>query len=247
MAVRAAIIFQSFGWDAMDDEHFFVKNFSGLLWTMAVLLALSRRTGRIFIMSKLIGEEGGHYLWTAIDFEPVEEMGIDFRETMFLHNKKSWHSKKDPFRSAARAALAPLEDADKEGTMYGQHPIKSTGIHGIHKDQNEIKALTFNDNTIEENALDAWWALHTAIPEVDSAELLLVNPHFISSSKFEAKITNGEYTPSVAEKDIFEVYKLLTWCPGNPIVRKKNIIGRSSAEMSCHGKGFPSGSFPPTR
>ena len=73
------------------------------------------------------------------------------------------------------------------------------------------------------------------------------SPH--SSTKIVSvdESLNGEYTPSVAEKDIFEVYKLLTWCPENPIVREKNIIGRSSAEMSCHGKGFPSGSFPPTR
>jgi len=87
---------------------------------------------------------------------------------------------------------------------------------------------------------------HT-IPEVDSTELLLVNPHFISSSTFEAKITNGEYMPSVAEKEIIEVYKRLKWCPGNPIIRKENSIGHSSAEMSCHGKEFPSRSFSPSR
>lgn len=224
---------QSFEWGMMV-ESFLVNDFSSLKWTMAVLLALSRRTQRIFVMPKILAQHGMHYLWTVMDFEPVDEMGIGYRETNFPHNKKAWSSEQDPFPTAARTALAPLEDADKERTMYVQYPSKN------HVDDGIVKAWKFNENTTDEKALDAWWALHTAIPEVDAAELLLVNPHFISAPyarKLMEKMTKKDYAPTIAEKDIFGVYKQLKWCKGNPIVVHENIVGWSSAELSCHGKG----------
>jgi len=63
----------------------------------------------MFIMLKLIGEEGGHYIWTVVDFEPVEDMGIDFRETNVLHSKKSWHSKNDPFSIGSEDCFGTTE------------------------------------------------------------------------------------------------------------------------------------------
>jgi hypothetical protein len=214
---------QTFEWDAMNAESFLVNSASAFQWTMAVLLSLARRTGRIFIMPKLISKEGGHFLWTVLDFEAVEEMNIDFRETNFPHNKKSSFSS---LHSVARTALAPINDVDKEGSMYVQFPNKS------------IQAWKFSDDMSEEQAaLDAWWGLHTAVSEVDSAELLLVNPHFISAStaaKLKSKMRRNDYTPSIAEKEIIEVYKRLRWCLGNPIVNKDTTIGQSAAELSCH-------------
>ena len=100
-------------------------------------------------------------------------------------------------------------------------------------------------NMEEMQALDAWWALHTALPEVDSAEMLFVNPHFISGTYIEylendrrSGVTTGA---SVAEREIIDVFNRLRWCVdrGTPIVIYENIIGRSSPDYACHGKGKP--------
>lgn len=186
---------------------------------------------------------GVHYLWTILDFEPVEEMGVDYRETNFLHNRKSWNRDGEPFQSAARTALAPLKHAGRERTMYVQYPSEATGFGNDDSKEGRIEAWEFKIGTSEMDALDAWWALHTAIPEVDESELLLVNPHIISSS-FAEKMYNHRRVPgykpsSPAEREIIAVYDKLRWCieRGSPIVIFENIVGRSSPDYACHGKG----------
>lgn len=236
---------QNFEWDVLDSKSFIFNDVDSFRWTMATLLALARRTGRIFQMPTLLSDLGAHYLWTIMDFEPVEEMGIDFRETNFPYNKKAWHSEAIPFQSVARTALAPIKTVDKESTMYVQYPNSKSAEEGT------IKAWRFDDNMREEKALDAWWAMHTAIPEVDSAELLLVNPHFISwesTRRLKSKMERKKYKPTVAEKEIFDIYTKLKWCPsGDPksVVVRDDIVGRSSAERACYGKGHPYTSFAP--
>lgn len=42
----------------MDSESLLVDNVNALRWTMATLLSLARRTGRIFIMPKVIAADG---------------------------------------------------------------------------------------------------------------------------------------------------------------------------------------------
>lgn len=218
-------LLQTFEYDTMDAESMLVYSETAFKWTIAVLLALARRTGRIFIMPKVIYIDGSYSLWSMLDFEPVKKMQIEFRETNFPHNKKSWYSDETPFRSAARTALAPLTSVDKEGTMYAQLPNA------------DIKAWKFSNTTSEAEALDTWWALHTAIPEIDSSELLLVNPHFMSSHyarDLTDKARNTTASLSVAEREITNVYKQLKWClDKSTIVNKDNIIGRSSAESAC--------------
>ena len=116
--------------------------------------------------------------------------------------------------------------------MYVEYSSRKTGAA-------VTKAWAF-DTTSDGTALDAWWALHTAIPEVDAAELLLVNPHFMSApyaSKLAANMRSKDYQPSVAEREVFDVYKQLRWCLGDKFVNEDSVIGRSSAELSCHGKG----------
>lgn len=159
-----------------------------------------------------------------LDFETVEKIHIEFRETNFPHNKKCWYSATTPFRSVARTALAPLTSVDQEGTMYIQLPSKS------------IQAWKFDNETSEAQALDSWWALHTAISEVDSAELILINPHFMSSKYarvLHSKMNDKNSTLSVAEQEIIAVFRELRWCLEKSIVNRDNIIGRSSAESGC--------------
>ena len=89
-----------------------------------------------------------------------------------------------------------------------------------------------------------WWALHTAIPEVDSSELLLVNPQKLRS-KLSRSRKEKDYELSIVEKEMFREYERLKWCPRDKIVNKHDVVGRSSAEGSCHGKGRPYTSFGP--
>lgn len=42
----------------MDSESLLVDNVNALRWTIATLLSLARRTGRIFIMPKVIAADG---------------------------------------------------------------------------------------------------------------------------------------------------------------------------------------------
>lgn len=42
----------------MDSESLLVDNVNALRWTIATLLSLARRTGRVFIMPKVIAADG---------------------------------------------------------------------------------------------------------------------------------------------------------------------------------------------
>jgi len=147
----------------------------------------------------------------------------------------------------------PTTDNNNNNTSTTHHPLDGDDNYSEGTTTTTItKAWKFNNATAEERALDAWWALHTAIPEVDSSELLLVNPHFVSAPyarKLRSKLSRSRkeknYEPSVAEKEIFRVYERLKWCPGDKIVNKDHVVGRSSAEGSCHGKGHLYTSFGP--
>ena len=207
-------------------------------YTMALLLALARRTGRIFIMPKILADHGAHYLWHILDFSTVEEMGIEYRETNFPHNPKSWRSEEVPFQSVARTAVGSIMDPDAERTMYVQLPNNNGD-----PSEGAFKAWNFTDDVLESDALDTWWAMHTAIPDIDSAELLLVNPHILNDGftlRLDGKLNRKDPSLlSIAEMEILAVYKRLKWCFDGalPIVIYENVIGRSSPEYDCFGKG----------
>ena len=127
--------------------------------------------------------------------------------------------------------------------MYVQYPNTATGFGGDN-DEGQVRSWKFTDSTGESDALDAWWALHTAIPEVDSAELLLANPHFITAkyaTRLDERLKRSGIM-SVAEREITDIVSRLRWCfqKALPVVIYENIVGRTSAEYACHGKGEPS-------
>lgn len=168
-------------------------------------------------------------MWNILDFETVEAMQIDYRETNFPHNPKSWSSKDVPFENVTRTALGAIADAGMENSMMVQ------SFDGT------IDAWKFDDGMDEMEALDAWWALHTSIPQVDSAELLLVNPHIINrawANRMEQRVSK-KLDLGVAGAEIVAVYNRLKWCfdPKSAMVTFENVVGRSSPEYDCHGKG----------
>jgi len=203
-------------------------------WTMATLLALARRTGRIFIQPRIVSEFGVHFLWTGLDFRSVEELGIDFRETAFPSNPKAHYSDSVPFQTVARTAMGSVLDSARDNTMFAQFP------NGKGNSDDTIRAWKFQDMD-EGSALDAWWAMHTALSQVDEAELLLVNPHYITGSyvdRINTKHSLGQL--STAEKEIAEVYSMLRWCLNESLgFSPQNVVGRSPADWNCYGKGMP--------
>ena len=155
-------------------------------------------------------------------------MGIEYRETNFMHNRKSWLSEDTPVSSAARTALAPIDVAGKESSMYAQYG------------SGEIKGWRFREGISDGEALDIFFAMHTADRQIHDTELLLVNPHFSSPSYF-LKFTATETPPSVSQREIMDVLRRLKWCPPtnhkDPIVAKEDTVGRSTADMACFGRG----------
>jgi hypothetical protein len=118
---------------------------------------------------------------------------------------------------------------------YVRLPNKASGFGG---DEGTVHAWKFEEGIKESAALDACWARHTAIFEVDSAELLLVNPHIIKSEttlidSLDKKKTDG----GAFKKEIFgNAHSRLCWCftgaYQDKIVHAENLVGRSIAEYA---------------
>ncbi|CAB9526878.1 expressed unknown protein [Seminavis robusta] len=222
-------------WEFDGNEAGIFKHYANLFWTVAALVALARRTGRIWILPPVGEERGIHFLWSLLDLESVEELGVDYRETTFFNNQKSWIRPHDtPFDTVARSALGSF---DKDQTMFAQY-------NDVHDDP-VTRAWKFGTDQVD--SIDAWWALHTTIPQVDGAEALLVNTHFLNlfyHRRIEKRLRNGLQNmsphPSAgrgrAEYDIAGVFSKLRWCPKGKDYFG-NIVGAFQASDDCYGRG----------
>ena len=222
-------------------------NTDNLKWTMAALLALARRTGRIFILPRMLQGRGIHFLWNHLDLESVEQLGIDYRETSFPNNPKAWSSSNVPFETVARTALGDLK---KDGTMFVEtsHFRETDGA----ADSKTIQAWKFVPDTNatqpmdQTDAVDAWWALHTILPEVDTAELLLANTHFLNmhyhrplSGRARKRdiFPDSETGRGRAEFEIASVYHKLRWCLSKDDNPPDKVVGVIKSSDDCYGRG----------
>jgi hypothetical protein len=127
-----------------------------LKWTVAATVALARRTNRIWVMPKILNDAGVHFIWTVLDMSSVEELDVEVRETNFPANPKAWQSASVPFRPVARTAVA-----GNDGSIFAQLNADTAG------DNNDVVA--WNSSTYQTDKvsmLDAWFAIHTVIPEL---------------------------------------------------------------------------------
>lgn len=237
-------------WEYEGQESGIYHDIDSLRWTIAALMALARRTGRIFILPRLLQDRGIHFLWSLLDMKSVEELDIDVRETNFPNNPKSWYSPSIPFGSVARTALGSFK---KDQTMFAQYPKEQDG----HKKGTISRAWKITTDAMnstksmdEESAIDTWWAMHTAIPEIDEAELLLVNPHFINmhyhrplSKKMRTKggrrADDDSSFKGIAEYEIASVYYRLRWCTHRD-KQLDRVVGTFKADDDCYGRGVGS-------
>ena len=198
---------------------------------IAFLAALCRRTNRILVLPKLFFDHDFYFLWTYLDVKSLEDVVPGWRETNFASNPKSWLDVEAdvPFRSVARVALY------EKGDLL---------VHISHDNVNGHNAGTFEASwDIEDGggkASDALFSLMTAMPELDAAEALFVNPAYLTmpyiSYRLSRYAAKGEL--GVADGEIVKVLESLLWCK-DAIEKVSGRLGVAQAKCSddCFGLG----------
>jgi hypothetical protein len=218
--------------DASDRYH----NNRIMSWTMAALIAIARRTNRIFILPKVIyasSDAGLYFLWTLMDYSALEGV-VEFRETNFPSNPKAWKSRELPFSSVATTAFL------NQNTTLFVEVSHDGGLTNFFRH-------AWNTNRLEDSErMDAWIGALTGEPQIDSAELLLVNPDIIDfayinrlSRRLERQAQlerlGTKQALGVFEKEIVEIHGLLRWCYAKGF---RHSASKVSASHSCYGKGI---------
>lgn len=214
-----AISWPGFGpWELYHD-------YGQLQWIIAATLALARRTGRIWVMPKMLFDDGVRFTWTLLDMESVESLGIEVRETNFPVNRKAWHNASTPFWPVARTAVG------WEGKIFVQPRADSITTSG--------DILAWNSSAYAgsmESMFDAWFAIHTVIPELVNAQVLLAG---LPASRHEfynlQSKMRSEDNLTIAEGEIVNVWKQLRWCP----VETAPPAVRFVADSDCYLMGKP--------
>ena len=221
-------------------------------WTMAILIAIAKQTDRILVLPQVFDADmdaGNYFSWTMMDYSKVTEF-VDFRETHFISNPKSW-------RSHQHAASSSDED-------WPFDTIVTTGLFQNTRDENGISIYTQvsnQSNIVSQKVwtssnhhppalywLDAWIGALSTTPEFDTAEVLMVNPDLLIGHRhwpFEEQLVNkrnrnDEEGMSLMGKQVLEIYAKLGWCWGEAFRHTANKV---SASDSCYGIGTPNQRF----
>ena len=163
-----------------------------LRWTMAILIAIARRTDRILVLPQIFNADmdaGTYFVWPIMDYSRVNEL-VDFRETNFISNPKAWQPRPSsssrrtmddaeddeywPFETVVNTGIFRAQETD-EVSIYTQVSNRSTIIS-----QQEWTATKLN----KRDRLDAWIGSLSTIPELASAEVLLVNPDMLMNQAY---------------------------------------------------------------
>jgi hypothetical protein len=198
----------------------FYHGLEQLRWIIAASVALARRTNRIWVMPKILDHYGIYFVWTFLDMASVEALGVKVRETNFPVNPKAWHNTSMPFNDVVRSAVG------EDGKIFVQL-------------QNE-NILAWNLSTLDSGTeatsqFDAWFAIHTIIPELAGAEVLLTGWPVRKSEVDRLRQKNLSQTKlSIAESEIVEVWKKLRWCQ---FPDKSKDVGRVTADDDCYLRG----------
>ena len=196
-------------------------DFLQLQWHIAILVAMARRTDRIFVLPRVAADFHVFFLWANLDMESLEFL-VDVRETNFPSNKKAWYSDTEPFKSAARVALFSGAKRNEEGRLFAQIP-----------ESDDFFAWSIEDDA---QKADGLFGLVSASPELHDAEALFFNPAFTQSG-WDRRIAEREKKGhlSTAEKEILYVFDRLKWC-GTNYERDRPAVKHSSSH-DCYGKG----------
>jgi len=156
---------------------------------MAILIAIARKTNRILVLPQIFDADmdaGTYFLWTMMDYSKVNDM-VDFRETNFISNPKAWRSSGGsgsggpvgedgepwPFESVVNTALFRAEDG-YDISIYTQVSNRSS----------VVSKRVWKANLHEHDRLDAWIGSLSTVSELESAEVLLVNPDMMMDTGY---------------------------------------------------------------
>mmetsp|Transcript_32538 Transcript_32538/g.85738 ORF Transcript_32538/g.85738 Transcript_32538/m.85738 type:complete len:343 (+) Transcript_32538:90-1118(+) len=189
--------------------------------TIAWLATVARLTDRIIILPRVVLDYHLYFPWTHLDLKTLDEAGVEWRETNFPSNPRSWLNATHPFESVARTALYP------NGEMYAQ-----VGDDGrVHK---------WNMPFESPDTIDAYLAAHTegsGPPGLSDAELLLVNPWFIKLGYSGSIINRANRKSGLrgAEALLFALLYTFRWC-GKTLVLERPAH-TAMIHHDCYGQG----------
>lgn len=208
--------FQHIGWGTYHDGR-------AMKWTMATLIALAKRTNRIWVLPKIQADIGRHFLWKILDMEVVEDLGVEVRESSFLNNPKL-----SEFPSVSRTAIG-------ERKMFWQEDAKMPQVWQLEKAQQLDSWFSLIDG-IESNAL-------LVNPHVIDRSW---PDRFASKGR-----RNADTVLTPVEKEVYDVYVKLKWCTfdcrttandnchmdwSSEFWKNQRLSGASAAH-DCYGKG----------
>ncbi len=219
-------------------------------WTMAIMIAIARKTNRILILPQVFDADmdaGVYYAWTMMDYSKVEDL-VDFRETNFLTNPKSWKKEAStdwPFETIANTALFQRADDHERLSVYTQVSSQSSIVY-----EKAWTTKSWTPSMRHSDWLDFFVGSFSAVPELDSAEVLMVNPDIFMENgrswqlasrlmewKKEMRKEEGKRKQipiGRMEQEVLKIYELLGWCWDSAFAHTANKV---SASDSCYGRG----------
>jgi hypothetical protein len=203
--------FQHMGWGTYHDGR-------AMKWTMATLIAIAKRTNRIWVIPKIQADIGRHFLWKMLDMQVVEDLGVEVRESSFLNNPKL-----SEFPSVSRTAVG-------ERKMFWQEDTKMPQVWQLEKEQQldswfslidgiESNALLVNPHVIDALWPDRFRQTATAITPVEKEVYdIYVKLKWCS---FDCRLANGNC--------------YMDW--SSEFWNQQRLSGASAAH-DCYGKGI---------
>jgi hypothetical protein len=170
-----------------------------------------------------------------MDYSEVNDF-VDTREVNFLSNHKSWrHDDPDwPFATVATTILT----SDAQGHNATIQAQVSHRAEIVAQRAWDISSLEDSDR------LDAYVASLLRSSDIDSAEMVLVNPDLLFRNEFVHRMSsrlleyykNEQNKPVVGyiEKEMIEIYRLLGWCWDEAM---RTTISVTFASYSCFRRG----------
>ncbi len=230
-----------------------------LEWTMAILIAIARKTNRILVLPQIFNavfDAGTYYAWAMMDYSNVTEM-VDFRETNFLTNPKAWRRRNV---NAGDDDFWPFESVASTALFKSVHDENKTMIYLQISDKSSIVSQKVWKSTVPEyDWLDTWMGSLSAFPGFDSAEVLLVNPDLLMDrdtskiwfrrlKKWQKAIQEkgSKDVPPIGrmEQEVLEIYDLLGWCWDKERREGfRNTGSKITASDSCYGRGIPNTNY----
>lgn len=186
---------------------------------VAILLALAAYTGRVLLLPRVVVDYHQYFLWTFLDLQSVG-YGVEWRETNFPSNPRSWKNSTHAFGSTARVSFQKnaVGSITGAGPTWAAVPKRSTwpapGRAGL---------------------ADFWAA---ALKPHADAELLLVDLAF-ADGRFVSELTNCDSDRDCERRgvpwELVRLYRRLRWC--GQTIDLERLAAKSFQGWDCFGKG----------